>query len=123
METCFPDVWGEYVHVLNVPRHPHHHIAADVEDATRIKPQTLIVLSVFHVYPRVPSNQIRVDAATAERIVHIWEAHIEVTSDEVDLELCDKPRQSIPKLLQHFWPCTFHCEEEAMDTAYNHRLS
>ena len=83
--------------MFQIPRHRDLHAAADVEDRTRIEAQGLFIHQRAIMYPRVPSNAIDDDAATAELFDDLSDTDVEITTYELDLKLMDEVRQSVPE--------------------------
>ena len=86
---------GEDTNVLQTPARPDRHVATNVKDAARIQAQWLIVHLGGRMTPRVPSNAIAYDSATAERPRDLNQKHIEVASQELYAMASDLLRQSI----------------------------
>ena len=80
---------GEDIDVLQTPGHADLHVAADVKDTARIQGQWLIVHPGGPMRPRVPSNAIAYDSATAELPRDLGQTHIEVASQELNAMLSD----------------------------------
>ena len=54
------------------------YVAADVKDTARVDTQCLVIQPGGSMTPRIPSNAIDYDAATAEFLTDLTQAHIEV---------------------------------------------
>ena len=86
---------GQDINLLQTPTDVDLHRAANVEDTARIEAQWLTVHPGGRMTPRVPSNAIADDSATAERTRDLSQKHIEVASQEPNAVTSDLLRQSI----------------------------
>ncbi len=58
--------------------------------------------------PRVPSNAVAQETATAEALREFSEGHIAVDSQELDAMPVDPLRQVIPEFCQYVWSPELH---------------
>ena len=86
---------GQDINLLQTSTDVDLHPAANVEDTARIEAQWLIVHPGGRMTPRVPSNAIAYDSATAERTRDLSQKHIEVASQELYVITSDFLHQSI----------------------------
>jgi len=94
--------------VVQIPTQADLDVAADVKDTARIQGQWLIAHPFGRMAPRVPSNAIAYDSATAECPRDLSQKHIEVASQELYAKVSYLLRQSIHECSQCSRPFKFH---------------
>jgi hypothetical protein len=69
--------------------------------------------------PRVPSNAIGYDSATAERLRDPSQRHIEVASEDPRAIVTQPARHKIPPSFPYLWPLGFHGAKMPMRCTHN----
>ena len=101
------------------PIHFDLHVATDVEDATRVEPQLLVMHVRGLVAPWIPSNAITRKVTLFKLLLHFGEGHIEIPCQEFGVMGSNFGRESIPKCNESFWPLEFHSSVMAMNSCHD----
>ena len=88
---------GEDRKMSQAPSSLDLYVAADVNDTARVDTQCLVMHPGGSMTPRVPSNAIAYDAATAEFLTDLTQTHIEVARQELDTTRFDQLIQCVPE--------------------------
>jgi hypothetical protein len=109
---------GEDRKMRQVPSSLDLYVAADVKDTARVDTQWLVMHRGGSMTPRVPSNAIDSDAATAEFLTDLTQTHTEVAAQELDTTRFDQVRQCIHETRIGLWPFAFHGPGMPMRSAH-----